>query len=78
MAKRYYESEAEKKNFGMLNYSTSSVANMPQEVKYHEWPSSEKYLNEMLPANTDNITGVNSQMSEDVRGAKKHRSNNKY
>jgi hypothetical protein len=78
MAKRYYESETEKHNFGMLGYDKSAVANMPQAVKYHDWPSSEKYLNEALPANTDNITGVNAQMAEDVRDAKRRRSNKKY
>jgi hypothetical protein len=78
MAKRHYESETEKHNFGMLGYDHGEVANMPQAVKYHEWPSSEKYLDEALPANTDNIIGVDRQMSEDVRGAKKHRSNKKY
>lgn len=51
---------------------------MPQQVKYHDWPTSEKYLGEAVPELDDTIRGVNGQMSEDVRGAKKHRSHDKY
>jgi hypothetical protein len=80
MAKRYYEQEKarEARDGGMLNADMGAVANMPQTVKYHDWPSSEKYFGEAVPALNDKISGVNSQMSEDVRGAKKHRSHNKY
>lgn len=79
MAKRYYEEKrTEAREGGMLTADRSAVANMPQSVKYHDWPTSDKYLGEASPELNDQITGVNAQMNEDVRGAKKHRSHNKY
>jgi hypothetical protein len=78
MAKRYYESKEEKRDFNMLGYDHSAVANMPQTVKYHDWPSSEKYVGNAVPELDDTIRGINKQMGEDVSGAKKHRSHAKY
>ena len=79
MAKRYYdEKRIESMEGGMLNSDKGAVANMPQTVKYHDWPTSDKYMGEAVPGLNDQITGVNAQMSEDVRGAKKHRSHDKY
>jgi hypothetical protein len=51
---------------------------MPQDIKYHDWPRGEMYLGEAVPELNDKISGINSQMSEDVNGAKRHRSHNKY
>jgi predicted enzyme related to lactoylglutathione lyase len=75
--KRYYEEKAtEARDGGMLNASPGSVANMPQEVKYHAWPTTEKYMgSDNLD---DTIKGINAQMGEDVAGAKRHKSHNKY
>jgi len=80
MAKRFYEEEKARqaRDGEMLNADMGAVANMPRSVKYHDWPTSEKYLGEAVPELNDKITGVNAQMSEDVRGAKKHRSHSKY
>lgn len=79
MAKRYYdEKRTEARDGGMLNADTGAVANMPQSVKYHDWPTSDKYMGSASPELNDKITGINAQMSEDVRGAKKHRSHDKY
>ena len=78
MAKRYYEGPEAKRDGGLLNNDESAVALMPQTVKYHAWPSSEKYFGGDVPAMNDSIQGINAQMAEDVRGAKKHRSDSKY
>lgn len=79
MAKRFYEERMEeKRDSGMLSASPSSVANMPQEVKYHAWPTSDKYMGPASPEMNDTITGINQQMGEDVKKAKSHRSHNKY
>jgi hypothetical protein len=80
MAKRFYEEEKarESRDGGMLNADMGAVANMPQTVKYHDWPTSDKYMGSASPELNDKISGINAQMSEDVRGAKKHRSHDKY
>jgi hypothetical protein len=79
MAKRYYdEKRTEAREGGMISADRSAVANMPQSVKYHDWPTSDKYMGEAVPGLNDKITGINAQMSEDVRGAKKYRSHDKY
>ena len=79
MAKRYYEEKRqESRDGGMLNENRGAVANMPQDIKYHDWPRGEMYLGEAVPELNDKISGINSQMSEDVNGAKRHRSHNKY
>jgi len=77
---KYYEEERKRqaKDGAMLSEDHGAVANMPQQVKYHSWPTSEKYLGEASPELNDTISGVNAQMGDDVRGAKKHRSHNKY
>lgn len=78
MSKRYYEDrERERKDGGMLR-EEGSVANMPKEIKYHEWPSDSKYLDEFLPGNLDTISGIDSQIREDIDGARRHRSRSKY
>lgn len=80
MAKRYYEEEKreERRDSGMIAEDRGAVANMPQSVIYRDWPTSEKYLGDAVPELNDKISGVNAQMGEDVRGAKKHRSHDKY
>ncbi len=80
MAKRFYEEEQarQSRDGGMLNADMSAVANMPQTVKYHDWPTSEKYLGSASPELNDKISSINAQMSEDVSKAKKHRSKSKY
>jgi hypothetical protein len=78
MAKRYYEGPESKRDGGLLGNDSSAVAFLPQSIKYHAWPSSEKYLGEDIPANMDSISGVNAQMASDVRTAKRARSKSKY
>lgn len=78
MAKRYYEGAEERKDGGLLNNDMSAVALMPQSVKYHAWPSSQKYSDGELSASMDTITGVNAQMASDASGLIKRRSKNKY
>jgi len=74
MAKRYYDEKyagydmrraQERADGGMLSADNSKIANMPQEVKYMEYPKTSYYMN---PALDDTIRGADRQMSEDVRG----------
>lgn len=74
--KRYYEEKKqERKDGGMLNYDMSAVANMPQQVKYHAWPSANNYMSSNFD---DTITGINKQIGEDEAGAKRYLKNNKW
>lgn len=67
--KKFYESKA------MLNSNKSEVANMPQDVKYHAWPSPMYGLDSRLD---DTIMGINEQMSADMAGARRHNKPTKY
>jgi hypothetical protein len=70
MAKRYYGSyegmsdskRMQSQDGSMLNDDRSAVANMPQDVKYHGWPSSDIYTPENLD---DTIRGINAQKNLD-------------
>lgn len=76
--KRFYsesEKQLESRDSGMLSDDKSAIANMPQDVKYHEWPRSASYAQYEL---TDTIAGVDAQMRDDAAGAKRHRSKTKY
>jgi len=74
--KRYYEEKKqEKRDGGMLNSATGEVANMPQDVKYHAWPTAHDYMGGNLD---DTITGINKQIGEDESAAKRHLKNNKW
>lgn len=85
MAKRFYGSmpyagadnryKMEKIDGGMLNEDRSAIANMPQDVKYHEWPGMGQYAQYSL---NDNIFGVNDQMRSDVSGLMRRKAKSKY
>lgn len=63
----------ERQDGSMLNDSHSSVANMPQDVKYHAWPSAQNHF--LGDGDLDDtIRGVDHQVGE-LDGAKgrKHR-----
>lgn len=66
--KRHHDSATISENKG-------SVANMPQEVKYHPWPKANIGFDSDL---NDSITGIDRQMNEDLAGAKRHKSPKKY
>lgn len=53
----------------MLNEDHSAIANMPQEVKMHEWPSVHEYLPEEL---NDTISGIDRQIGMDIGQRNKH------
>jgi hypothetical protein len=65
----------EMKDAGMIQEDHSATANLPQEVKYHAWPSSDEYPRYGLD---DTIKGIDKQESEDGRMAKKHTQFGKY
>ena len=60
----------------MLSYDHSAVANLPQDVKYHAWPTINAYLGD---ANLDDtIRGIDSLISENTSKGRKHKSYTKY
>lgn len=59
----------------MLNENHSAIANMPQEVKYHDWPASPIGASYNL---NDDIRGIDNQMRDDLRGEKKGEMPEKY
>lgn len=72
--KGFYEGSSDTRRMegqdgSMLNDSKGSIANMPQDVKYHLWPSSRDYLNSNLD---DTIRGIDSQISADHSKTVKH------
>jgi hypothetical protein len=85
MAKRHYSEgnyvgmddrrRMERQDGSMLNEDRSAVANLPQEVKYHAWPSNRTYAEWKLD---DTIRGIDEQESADGRGMMKHKSTKKY
>ena len=72
--KRYYDKMMEKSDGGMMGTS-SGHANMPSEVIMKYYPKDGSYLPENL---NDGISGVDSQKSSDVSGAKKNPGDSKY
>lgn len=65
----------EMEDAGMIRESHHEVANMPQEVMYKPWPKAGHYLDGEL---NDTISGIDRQMDEDGRDAKKHRGVHKW
>lgn len=49
-------------DFHMLEHDRSSIANMPQEVKYHEYPLIHEYSPEDLD---DTMHGIDAQVAHD-------------
>lgn len=65
----------EMEDAGMLREDHRQVANMPQEVMYKPWPKAGHYMDGGLD---DTIRGIDNQMDEDGRDAKRHKQNNKW
>ena len=57
--KRYYDDNYS----GMISEDKSAIANLPQNVKYVQYPES-PYWSE--PGLNDNLRGVDRQMADDV------------
>ena len=61
---------------GMIHEDHSAVANLPQGVKYHEWPNyGDGYLPQKL---NDTARGIDMQTSDDHREMMKHLKPEKY
>lgn len=67
----------EMKDAGMIHEDKSQVANMPQMVKYHAWPSPSNY-GVGDGSFGDDIASVNRQMSMDDNKAASIRNPHKY
>ena len=65
----------EEADFSMMGMDRSSVANMPQQVVYKDWPKSGHYAEYHLD---DTIRGINKQEDEDGSKMKKHLQKGKY
>lgn len=65
----------ERRDFGMLSENKTACANMPQEVKYHAWPTAPHYTDYGLD---DTIRGIDQQMREDETQTRKHLQPGKY
>jgi hypothetical protein len=62
----------EQQDGSMLNEAHGSVANMPQEVKYHLWPNTNDYIISDGDLD-DTIRGVDKQRGMDASQARKHK-----
>lgn len=76
----YYEGaderrEQERADFSMISEDRSAVANLPQMVKYHDWPRAGHYARYELD---DTIKGIDHQESEDGSQMMKHLQPGKY
>lgn len=69
------ERKMEHKSSMMLSEDHNAIANMPQDVKYHKWVESDKYLNTSLD---DTISGIERQQSEDVNMLNRHKGKSMY
>lgn len=67
-SKRYYEEKKQERKDGGMIGSSGGIANMPQDVKYHAWPTAGTYLNE---THDDTIKDIDQQINENNSGMKK-------
>jgi len=65
----------EMRDAGMIQEDHSAVANLPQMVKYHDWPSEHDYPRYGLD---DTIRGIDYQEEEDYKGMERHLQPGKY
>jgi hypothetical protein len=70
-----YARRKEAQDFAMISEDHSAIANLPQAVKYEEWPKVGHYASYDLD---DTIRGIDKQMDADGAGMRKHKSRNKY
>ncbi len=85
MKKRFYDGDysghlnnarrQEHEDFEMISEDHSAVANLPQEVKYHAWPTERHYAEYDLD---DTIRGIDKQMDEDGMQMRRHKAKSKY
>jgi hypothetical protein len=59
----------EMKDAGMITEDHNAIANMPQEVRYHDWPGNYRNFDADID---DTISGINRQMDMDESTAKRH------
>ena len=69
------ERKMEKRSGAMLHEDHRAIANMPQDVKYHEWVSERPYLNTHLD---DTISGIEHQQGGDLSVANHHKPKSMY
>jgi hypothetical protein len=65
----------EMEDAGMIREDHSAVANLPQMVKYHDWPANDDYPRYGLD---DTIKGIDKQEREDYKEMEKHKQRGKY
>lgn len=77
MAKKYYDGrDAEKMGGDMISSDYSAIANMPQNVKYVQYPEAPYYSEPMI---NDSLSGIDRQMNNDVHsGALKKKDDKRY
>lgn len=82
--KRYYRDKSmvggEQRGYdndrGMLYEDRYAVSNMPQDVKYHQYP--EPYYGRVPRYLNDSLRGVDDQIDDDVREMVRHEKPEKY
>lgn len=80
--KRYYSAKSEgmyegpeerrkqeMRDAGMITEDKNAIANMPQDVRYHDWPGNYRNFDADID---DTIKGINKQMDMDDNVAKKY------
>lgn len=65
----------EMEDSGMIREDHKATANLPQEVKYHDWPKTRNYHDYGLD---DTIRGIDRQENEDNSGMERHMQRGKY
>jgi len=87
--KRFYESrdfyagrqatnEQNRADGSMMMEDNLGMANLPQNVIIKAYPNPYEYPDNRLMTDSDNMMGINAQISGDMDGARKHRSKTKY
>lgn len=65
----------EREDGAMIREDRKAVANLPQNVMYHEWPKARHYHDYGLD---DTIRGIDRQENEDNAGMERHLQPGKY
>jgi hypothetical protein len=74
MKKRFYDKQQSKKDASMIS-GPVGMANLPQDVVMKYYPKGQEYLSPNL---NDGITGVDKQMTDEVRELKGELSKSKF
>lgn len=88
MAKKYHQSRRDRRDesvgmdkrlhdndSGMIKEDHSCIANLPQEVMMKEYP---KFMYGLDPYLNDTQSGIDSQIYDDMKQMKRHKSKTKY